>query len=597
MLLATRCPHCNTVFRLQQEQLVLHGGLVRCGHCRHVFDAADSLVREHAAQPESALAEESGAASGSSVGKGVVDAPTVASAVAETTVAQAPAAETHGDEAPAVETRAADTHVPVTSGADVDVVAETPAVEAPIADPHIREAAAADAHVAEAPAVEVPVAGTHASEAAADVHVTNASAIEAPLGGAHGPDTAAADSHATEAPAVEANVAEAPAGHATAADVHAAKGSADEAHDAATPPRLFVDSASGAHPSHADFRPDHWDMWAPWLDGNVDPSLQHSGSNISAEPLVPVTLPDGHSADAQPGAVRLTGTPQSSAAFPATAETQPAAPTQGADDLAPPASTALPPAHDMHEPRLATDAPFESPRDVHERAPFAAARDTHEPRFVAAPQPAPDDTADTGTRTAREPGFAAGAPNEPFSALPAEDDRPPFAVTREARAPQRRGLLGGFFGGLVAAVLGVLLVGQLSWWQRETVMIYWPITQSWFQRICAPLGCTVAPPRAIDGLRLEATDLHQLDGPHVLELKAPLTNRYRVALAYPSLELTLLDDTNHVTVRRVLAPRDYVRPGTRIDAGLPAGATQTMVVRVETNGTPASNFRVQIFYP
>ncbi|RQR59271.1 DUF3426 domain-containing protein [Burkholderia sp. Bp9126] len=580
MLLATRCPHCNTVFRLQQEQLVLHGGLVRCGHCRQVFDAADSLVREHAPQPESALAGESGAASGSSVGKGVVDAPTVASAVAETTVAQAPAAETQGDEAPAVETPTADTHVPVTSAADVHVVAETPAVEAPIAAPHIREAAAADAHVAEAPAVEVPVAGTHASEAAADVHVTHASAVEARLAGAYGPDTAAADSHATEAPAVEANVAETPAA---------------EAHDAAPPPRLFVDSASGARPSHADFRPDHWDMWAPWLDGNVDPSLQHSGSNISAEPLVPVTLPDGHSADAKPGAVRLTGTPQSSPAFPATAETQPAAPTQGADDLAPPASTALPPAHDMHEPRLATDAPFESPHDVHEGAPFAAARDTHEPRFVAAPQPAPDDTADTGT--AREPGFAAGAPNEPFSALPAEDDRPPFAVTREARAPQRRGLLGGFFGGLVAAVLGVLLVGQLSWWQRETVMIYWPITQGWFQCICAPLGCTVAPPRAIDGLRLEATDLHQLDGPHVLELKAPLTNRYRVALAYPSLELTLLDDTNHVTVRRVLAPRDYVRPGTRIDAGLPAGATRTMVVRVETNGTPASNFRVQIFYP
>jgi hypothetical protein len=63
----------------------------------------------------------------------------------------------------------------------------------------------------------------------------------------------------------------------------------------------------------------------------------------------------------------------------------------------------------------------------------------------------------------------------------------------------------------------------------------------------------VTPPRAIDGLRLNATDLRQLDGPRVLELKAPLTNRYRVALAYPSLELTLLDDTNHVTVRRVLA--------------------------------------------
>jgi predicted Zn finger-like uncharacterized protein len=46
MLLATRCPHCETVFRLQQDQLTLHDGLVRCGHCRQVFDATRSLVPE-----------------------------------------------------------------------------------------------------------------------------------------------------------------------------------------------------------------------------------------------------------------------------------------------------------------------------------------------------------------------------------------------------------------------------------------------------------------------------------------------------------------------------------------------------------------------
>lgn len=54
MLLATRCPHCETVFRLQREQLALHDGLVRCGHCRQVFDAARALVP---AEPEAAAAQ------------------------------------------------------------------------------------------------------------------------------------------------------------------------------------------------------------------------------------------------------------------------------------------------------------------------------------------------------------------------------------------------------------------------------------------------------------------------------------------------------------------------------------------------------------
>lgn len=91
--------------------------------------------------------------------------------------------------------------------------------------------------------------------------------------------------------------------------------------------------------------------------------------------------------------------------------------------------------------------------------------------------------------------------------------------------------------------------------------------------------------------------MRQLDGPRLLELKVPLTNRYRVALAYPSIELTLLDEANNITARRVLAPRDYVRPGSRVEAGMPAGATQTMIVRIDTDGIAASNFRVQIFYP
>ncbi|HEF5872242.1 TPA: zinc-ribbon domain-containing protein [Burkholderia cenocepacia] len=462
MLLATRCPHCETVFRLQQEQLSLHQGLVRCGHCHEVFNASESLVPEYAPQPEPALTE--------------------------------PAA--------------------------------------------------------------------------------------APDGG--------------------------------------------DAHPQAAPARLFAADAPAGLPAGANYRPEGWDMWAPWLDAGVDPSLQHSVETVRTEPLIPLALPS-----TETGVVHLSGTPAPFASSPAELDPS-AAVEQPAEPHSPPTR------HDPHEAEEAAPSP----------APFA--RDPHEPRFVAhfpsetetaadAAEPvgpahftAPDDArapreprfaftparAVTETEIASEPGTVArhdetpttaaadepvappvAQPVAPFPAALTDDDRPHFAVTRETRAPQRRGMLGGFFGGLVAVALVGLLVAQLAWWQRETLMIYWPATQGWFRQACAPLGCTVTPPRAIDGLRLDATDLRQLDGPRELELKVPLTNRYRVALAYPSLELTLLDDTNHVTVRRVLAPRDYVRPGTPIDAGLPPGTTQTMIVRLETNGTPASNFRVQIFYP
>ncbi len=43
MSFATRCPNCNALFRVSEAQLHSHDGLVRCGDCRHVFDARSRL--------------------------------------------------------------------------------------------------------------------------------------------------------------------------------------------------------------------------------------------------------------------------------------------------------------------------------------------------------------------------------------------------------------------------------------------------------------------------------------------------------------------------------------------------------------------------
>lgn len=44
MSLLTRCTHCHTVFRITAEQLQAHGGKVRCGRCRQVFDGMIALA-------------------------------------------------------------------------------------------------------------------------------------------------------------------------------------------------------------------------------------------------------------------------------------------------------------------------------------------------------------------------------------------------------------------------------------------------------------------------------------------------------------------------------------------------------------------------
>lgn len=47
----TTCPECKTTFRLSQEQLGLRRGLVRCGHCKAVFNAYHTLMPELVSPP------------------------------------------------------------------------------------------------------------------------------------------------------------------------------------------------------------------------------------------------------------------------------------------------------------------------------------------------------------------------------------------------------------------------------------------------------------------------------------------------------------------------------------------------------------------
>lgn len=63
----TRCPACQTVFRLRPEQLRARHGEVRCGHCFNPFNALEHLVQEAAPTAEAAPAPASPSASAPTV--------------------------------------------------------------------------------------------------------------------------------------------------------------------------------------------------------------------------------------------------------------------------------------------------------------------------------------------------------------------------------------------------------------------------------------------------------------------------------------------------------------------------------------------------
>jgi len=54
MSMYTRCPHCDTHFRVSREQLQASSGQVRCGRCHTAFDAFATLTSQPPAMPETA---------------------------------------------------------------------------------------------------------------------------------------------------------------------------------------------------------------------------------------------------------------------------------------------------------------------------------------------------------------------------------------------------------------------------------------------------------------------------------------------------------------------------------------------------------------
>lgn len=55
MALATRCPHCQTTFRVAQDQLKLRAGLVKCGACKQIFNGVDHLLQAERQPSSSSL--------------------------------------------------------------------------------------------------------------------------------------------------------------------------------------------------------------------------------------------------------------------------------------------------------------------------------------------------------------------------------------------------------------------------------------------------------------------------------------------------------------------------------------------------------------
>lgn len=149
-------------------------------------------------------------------------------------------------------------------------------------------------------------------------------------------------------------------------------------------------------------------------------------------------------------------------------------------------------------------------------------------------------------------------------------------------------------------LLAVAAVLQLLFLARAEIARRAPSTRPMLEALCQPLHCTIAPPRDLDALQIESSQLQRQEGDASDQyvLTATLRNRAGGPIALPAIELVTTDLQDQLLSRRALLPSDYLNPSDSAysKSGLPARAELPIRVRFQSQ-RPTANYRVLIFYP
>ena len=112
---------------------------------------------------------------------------------------------------------------------------------------------------------------------------------------------------------------------------------------------------------------------------------------------------------------------------------------------------------------------------------------------------------------------------------------------------------------LLLLILLPLAVGQSIYYFRTPIASKFPQTKPYLVQACTLIGCKVELPMHLDLLAIDDSEMREdANHEHVLQFSISLINKANVALAYPSIELSLTDTNDDTVIRRTFTPKEYL---------------------------------------
>ena len=244
-----------------------------------------------------------------------------------------------------------------------------------------------------------------------------------------------------------------------------------------------------------------------------------------------------------------------------------------------------------------TDAPEQADREedlpseaqTAETGLFAAVGSSPENELVLGPESEPlqvrwDDEARTDSACASSPDD--GLPGGAQVTFLQGDKRPAFW-----RKPLVRGAM--LF---VSFALGMSLLGQWVYLERDRLAAQRPDLKPMLQVFCGFANCQIQPMKRIEALSVDSVGFHQL-GKETYRLSFTVKNSYGLPLAFPSVELTLTDSQDLPVYRRVFPSNELGAAGGEIAAGADWSGMVALQVNSEALAQRVLGYRLLVFYP
>ena len=164
--------------------------------------------------------------------------------------------------------------------------------------------------------------------------------------------------------------------------------------------------------------------------------------------------------------------------------------------------------------------------------------------------------------------------------------------TGSRRSSRSTRVLGVTFCVLLVCSLGMQILVQ----ERDRIVATESATLALLQPVCDVLGCRIAPLRQIESVAIDhsAFSKVQLD---VYRFSFAIKSTALVAVAVPSLELTLTDLQDRPVIRRVFSPREL---GAQVEVVAPGGEWSGSVpveIKMPDGAPSIAGYRMLAFYP